>query len=306
MFKTKFTTLLIILLFIGGVAHSQINKEGKHIKIGHWQLQTDPGNFENNLTRLIDALHEADKQGIQIVSFPEAFLTGYFKEEERARKNSFSVNSPEMKEVLNKTKDINATFMVGFNERRGEELYNTVLVAEHGKLLGTYSKAFPCYGYFSPGRNFQVFERDSVKFGVIICADGGFIEPTRILALKGASIIFAPHYNYIKPEMLINHFMLVRSDHIARAVENSVWFVRGNNVTFGHDKGMNYDGIGYGDSYIIDPRGEMVAKSERNVETLISSEINIDFKLLPGAKTRSEISAKDLGEILLQTIKENR
>jgi hypothetical protein len=50
----------------------------------------------------------------------------------------------------------------------------------------------------------------------------------------------------------------------------------------------------------------MVARSERNVETLISSEINIGFKLLPGAKTRSEISANDLGEILLQTIEKNR
>ena len=36
-----------------------------------------------------------------------------------------------------------------------------------------------------------------MKFGVIICADGGYIEPARILALKGARIIFAPHYNYI-------------------------------------------------------------------------------------------------------------
>jgi predicted amidohydrolase len=304
--NNKYTTLLIILLFIGGIAQSQIKKEGKFIKIGHWQLQTNPGNFEENLTKLIDALREADKQGIQIVSFPEAFLTGYFKDAEKARKNNFSVNSPEIKELLDKTKDIKATFMVGFNESRGDKLYNTVLVAEQGKLMGTYSKAFPCYGYFSPGRDFPVFERDSVKFGVIICADGGFIEPARILALKGASIIFAPHYNYIKPEMLINHFKLVRSDHIARAVENSVWFVRGNSVTIGYDKGMNYKGIGYGDSYIIDPRGEMVVKSERNVETLISSEINIDFKLLPGAKTRSEISAKDLGEILLQTIERSK
>ncbi len=106
--------------------------------------------------------------------------------------------------------------------------------------------------------------------------------------------------------MLINHFQLVRADHIARAVENSVWFVRGNNVVFGQDKGMDYEGIGYGDSYIIDPRGEMVARSERNTETLISAVINLDFKMLPGAKTRSEVSAKALGEILLQTIKENK
>ncbi len=305
MLKTKFTTLLIILFFIGGIAHSQVKQGGKYIKIGHWQLDTDPGNFEKNLAKLIDALHEADKQNIKIVSFPESFLTGYYSNAERARKNSFSIDSDEIKELLNKTRDIKAMFMVGFNEMRGEKLYNTVLVAEQGKLIGTYSKAFPGYSYFTPGRKFPVFEKDGVKFGVIICSDGGFIEPARILALKGASIIFAPHYNYIKPKSLINHFKLVRSDHIARAVENSVWFVRGNNVNLGKDRGLEYDGIGYGDSYIVDPLGEIVVKSQRNVETLISYSINTEFTItLPGLKTRSEISAKELGEILLQTEKE--
>ncbi len=305
MLKTRFTTLLIILFFIGGIAHSQVKQGGKHIKIGHWQLDTDPGNFEKNLAKLIDALHEADKQDIKIVSFPESFLTGYYSNAERARKNSFSIDSDEIKELLNKTRDIKAMFMVGFNEMRGEKLYNTVLVAEQGKLIGTYSKAFPGYSYFTPGRKFPVFEKDGVKFGVIICSDGGFIEPARILALKGASIIFAPHYNYIKPKSLINHFKLVRSDHIARAVENSVWFVRGNNVNLGKDRGLEYDGIGYGDSYIVDPLGEIVVKSQRNVETLISYSINTEFTItLPGLKTRSEISAKELGEILLQTEKE--
>ncbi len=305
MLKTRFTTLLIILFFIGGIAHPQVKQGGKHIKIGHWQLDTDPGNFEKNLAKLIDALHEADKQNIKIVSFPESFLTGYYSNAERARKNSFSIDSDEIKELLNKTRDIKAMFMVGFNEMRGEKLYNTVLVADQGKLIGTYSKAFPGYSYFTPGRKFPVFEKDGVKFGVIICSDGGFIEPARILALKGASIIFAPHYNYIKPKSLINHFKLVRSDHIARAVENSVWFVRGNNVNLGKDRGLEYDGIGYGDSYIVDPLGEIVVKSQRNVETLISYSINTEFTItLPGLKTRSEISAKELGEILLQTEKE--
>lgn len=79
-----------------------------------------------------------------------------------------------------------AIFMVGSDELRGEDLFNTVLVAERGNLVGTYSKAFPCYDYFTSGRDFPVFERDGIKFGVVICVGGGYIEPTRILALKGA------------------------------------------------------------------------------------------------------------------------
>lgn len=270
------------------------------MKIGHYQLECEPGNYEGNLSKLINGLCEADEQQIDVISFPESFLTGYLSNSEKAKKYSFSLNSPEIRNLLEKTSEFKAMFMVGFNELRDDgNLYNTVLVTEHGELKGTYSKAFPCYDYFTPGRDFPVFEKDGVKFGVVICADGGYIEPTRILALKGVSIIFAPHYNYIGKEGLINHFQKVRSDHIARAVENSVWFVRGNNICSGYDSGLEMDGVGYGDSYILDPFGEIVARSERHVECLISSTINTKF---PGNSNRSFKSGTELGKILLETI----
>lgn len=273
------------------------------MKIGHYQLESDPGNFKGNLNKVIRGLQEADRQQIEIISFPESLLTGYFTNPEKARENSLVIDGPEIGELLNKTKDNNAMFMVGFNELRNGDLYNTVLVAERGELKGTYSKAFPCYEYFTPGREFPVFEKNGVKFGIVICADGGYIEPARILALKGASIIFAPHYNYIAKEGLINHFQKVRSDHIARAVENGVWFVRGNSVTEGYDKGLEMDGVGYGDSYILDPFGEMVARSQRHVECLICSTINTEF---PSTGNRSFKSGSELGEVLLKTLEQHK
>ncbi len=135
--------------------------------------------------------------------------------------------------------------------------------------------AFAAYMKFhQQGRDFPIFERDGVKFGVIICADGGYIEPTRILALKGARIIFAPHYNYIRKEGLIGHFMQVRADHVARARENGVHFVRGNNVAFGKDAAfIHSDGVGYGDSYILDADGEILRRSRRHVEDYFFADI---------------------------------
>ena len=87
-------------------------------------------------------------------------------------------------------------------------------------MLGTYSKCSAYMQFYKQGREFPVFERGGVKFGVIICADGGYIEPARILALKGARVIFAPHFNYIGIEGLIEPLPARPRDHIARAVEN--------------------------------------------------------------------------------------
>src|SRR5687768_9271339 len=214
------------------------------MRIGHCQFETLCGEFEHNLKRVEEGLARAEKDRVEIVSFPECFLTGYPDTEELARKGAFSVDSTEMMRVLDLTSRFDPTLIAGFNEVRGADLYNTALVAHRGHLLGIYSKCAAYQRFHKQGRTFPVFERKGVKFGVIICADGGYIEPARILALKGARIIFAPHFNVIPGEGAIAHFMKVRSDHTARAIENSVYFVRGNNVVLDAKKsGLSYEGI---------------------------------------------------------------
>ena len=272
------------------------------MKIGHCQLQCTPGDIQANAEKVLAGLGDADREGLAIVSFPESFLTGYFIDPARARANSLSLEDARIEALLSHAAGFSPTWMVGFNERRGEELFNSVLVAQGGRVLGRYSKAFPCYDYFTPGREFPVFEREGVKFGIVICADGGYIEPTRILALKGAKIIFAPHYNFIGKEGLISHFMKVRADHTARAVENDVWFLRGNNVVEGDDPGLGIVGVGYGDSYLIDPGGEIVVRSRRHVENMIVADIDPDAVENP--KRRTIASGRALGAQLIAALAE--
>ena len=117
--------------------------------------------------------------------------------EELARKGAFALDSPEALKVLDRTATFDPTFVFGFNELRGRDLYNMALVAHKGHVLGTYSKCSAYQPFHKQGREFPVFERGGVKFGVIICSDGGYVKPCRILALKGARVIFARHFNYI-------------------------------------------------------------------------------------------------------------
>lgn len=250
------------------------------MKIGHCQFESWCGDFERNLRRFEEGLKRADAEGVKIVSFPECFLTGYPDTGEEAVRGAFSVDSPQIKRVLEITARHAAVAIVGFNEKRGDELYNTALVAHHGQNLGIYSKCAAYQKFHKQGRTFPVWECEGVKFGVLICADGGYIEPARILALKGARIIFAPHFNYISDSGLLNHFMKVRADHTARAIENSVYFVRGNNVVLDPSKSgiTRNEGIGYGDSYVMDPGGEILARSRRHEEDFIVAEVDTKTK----------------------------
>jgi predicted amidohydrolase len=272
------------------------------MRIGHAQLESTAGDFDANLAKVVKALERAHRDRVEILCFPECFLTGYPDTEEAARKGAFSIGSPQMLKLLDKTSKLDPTFIVGFNELREKALYNTAVVVHKGHALGHYSKCSAYMPFHKQGREFPVFERGDVKFGVIICSDGGYIEPARILTVKGAKIIFAPHFNYIGKDHLLGHFVDVRSDHTARAVENRVYFVRGNNVCLKKDPAITrYDGVGYGDSYIMDPHGEIIVRSRRHHEDFIMADIDLDQAKDTGWKVgRSLWSHREFGKILAE------
>jgi predicted amidohydrolase len=277
------------------------------MRVAHCQFEPWCGDFEHNLARFEEGLSWAERERVEIVSFPECFLTGYPDTEEPARSGAFPVDGDKMMSVLNVSSRYEALGIVGFNEQRGADLYNTAAVVHRGHLLGTYSKCAAYMKFHRQGRTFPVFEHHGVKFGVIICADGGYIEPARILALKGARIIFAPHFNAIPGRSLLQHFEKVRADHTARAIENSVYFVRGNNVMLDAQKSgiTKYEGVGYGDSYVIDPGGEILVRSRRHVEDFIFADL--DLSKGPDQAwglTKSGWSYREFGALLAEAAKE--
>ena len=287
------------------------------MRIGSCQLESTSGDFDGNLKKVEAGLERAADERLEIVCFPECYLTGYQDSEEVTRKHAFSVGSPSFMRVLSATAQCPVTAIIGFNEARGEKLFNSAMIVQQGHLLGIYSKCSAYQPFHTQGREFPVFTREirrgphagkTVTFGVVVCSDGGFIEPSRILAVKGARVIFSPHYNSIPGPGLIGHFMKVRADHVARAVENSVYFLRSNSVTLGRDTGLTkFEGVGYGDSYLVDPHGEIVVRSQRHVEDFFFADIDPfadAFNDYGWGVGRSLYSAREYGPYLQSALKE--
>ena len=107
--------------------------------------------------------------------------------------------------------------------RQGGRLTNTgVFYDKHGELAGTYGKVHLPPGEreaSQPGDAFPVFEVEGVKVGMQICYDLNFPEGCRILALKGAEMVFWPNMWGGMPEDHTD--VLMR----ARAMENLVFLV---------------------------------------------------------------------------------
>jgi predicted amidohydrolase len=129
-------------------------------------------------------------------------------------------------------------------ERDGDMIYNTaVLIDRRGRVAAKYRKVHlptaEAEDGMTPGSDYQVFDTDFGRVGLIVCWDNWFVESARILRLKGAEILLFPLAGDAD-----DHWDLMSR---ARAVDNGLYIVSSNTVG--------------GNSRIIDPSGTVLAEA---------------------------------------------
>jgi predicted amidohydrolase len=245
------------------------------MKIAVFQGPVVFGDAEANLAATDAALAEAESQGAEILAMPETFLHGFYSPQKFRPEFAVDLQGLFFRSVLQRFQKSECTLLLGLNERRGEKVLNTVVIISKGKLVGTYSKSYAYLSYETRGDQFPVFEQRGIKYGIAICADTSYVEPSRILAMKGAQIIFTPHFNYISYDYLANHTTEVRNHHIAIAIDNGVYVAR-SNVVVPESVGLEpcgYAGVGVGDSLILDRRGRVLAEAGISRRALLFADL---------------------------------
>src|SRR6202051_4216297 len=143
--------------------------------------------------------------------------------------------------------------------------YNTAAVYDNdGTYLGKYRKnhiphtsGFWEKYFFKPGNlGYPVFQTRYAKVGVYICYDRHFPEGARLLGLNGAEIVFNPSATVAG----LSEY-LWKLEQPAHAVANGYLVGAINRVGFETPWNM---GEFYGQSYLVDPRGQMVAVGSRD------------------------------------------
>lgn len=242
-------------------------------KVAAFQGSLKQCDVQHNLDKTIKQLENAESNQVDVLCMPESFLHGYFESKQDALKHSLDLESTEYAKFLDQFKEYrNTTLLLGINERRSDAVYNTVIVIENGRHMGQYRKAYtyPPYDYFSLGRDFPVFEKDGVRYGIIICTDSKYREPAHILALKGAQILFCPMFNRVKNDAKMLHYLNRKSHFISRAFDNECWFVSSDIVWEQDEKHVC---AGY--STIVNKNGEVICKSEPFAEMQLQYSIPV-------------------------------
>ena len=165
-----------------------------------------------------------------------------------------------------------------YEEEMAGVYYNTAAVIDaDGSYLGKYRKShlphvagFWEKFFFKPGAsNWPVFDTAYCKLGVYICYDRHFPEGWRALSLAGAEYIVNPSATVAG---LSEH--LWKLEQPASAVANGVYIGAVNRI--GTEAPWNI-GEFYGQSYFVNPRGQIEKEASRDRDELIVHDLDMDM-----------------------------
>jgi N-carbamoylputrescine amidase len=243
------------------------------MRIAGIQISAGP-DVERNIQRAMEMAEVAVEKDARVICYPELFLVPWFLKNEN--RSVFSQALSSLGETLGRFQSLSdktkTVLIIPFFESLSGKYYNSAAVFDCGKLLGTYRKLhlpdIPLYReqfYFSPGdAGIPVFETSQGRIGVQLCWDNLFPEGSRVLALKGAELVFAP-----TAASLDTHLLWERAIS-ANAFANNMFIFRVNRV--GQEDGVSF----YGRSFCVDPLGEMVSELAGGKEAIVIAEIDLN------------------------------
>jgi N-carbamoylputrescine amidase len=253
---------------------------------------------DRNIEKAIKLTQIAIEKGANLICFQELFTTHWFPREMNKRYFSLAekVDGFTISKMQKLAEESRVVLICPIFEVDENSFYNSAIVIDaNGEILGSYRKIhvpqIPLWEeryYFSPGNlGFPVFKTKFAPIGIQICWDNFFPEGSRILALKGAQILFSPtaaaFASQRKWETVIS----------SNAIANGVYIFRVNRV--GSEEKQDF----YGRSFCISPEGELLDKPTGMKDSIALIEIdlkNIDKvrKEWPFFKDRRPDSYKEI------------
>ncbi|OBS09601.1 nitrilase-related carbon-nitrogen hydrolase [Acidihalobacter prosperus] len=233
------------------------------ITVGIWQDNGITGSVERNLVIIGTAAEQAREKNVEVLVFPECFLTGYYQAPERVRTVAGEVTDDVLGAIAEVARRTGVALVVGSYEKSPEGIFNAAHFFAPGASRPITYRKRALYGdweksVFKRGNGPVLFDYKGIRFGILICFDIEFPELLRETALQHAEIalvptaLMAPHDNV--PKLMIP----------TRAIENGIHVVYANRV--GEEGELSFVGL----SCIAGPFGPIAAAGQ-GAELLVES-----------------------------------
>ena len=224
----------------------------ERVRVGAVQMISQQGEIGANVAKALDYCDQAAKKGVEMLCLPECASTGFEWLGDRdaaAKVYAEPVPGPMVEVFAEKARATGMYIIFGVVERprNTKKIYNTAfLVGPEEGYIGRHRKVH-AEKVFAPGAEAPVFDTRYGKVGIFICADQRSPELSRLLALKGARILFQPtNYFHADGVDIRRRYMGKCTAQRARAMDNGVHLVIAN---AGRPEYVN-------NSRIVEPNGQ--------------------------------------------------
>lgn len=289
------------------------------VKVATVQFEHANGDKASNLAKIREFTAAAAKEGVQILTFPEACITGYWFWRNLSREALEQLAEPvptgtSSQELMVLSQKYNMTIGAGLLENDNGTMYNTYVVAmpngefkKHRKLHAFESD------HINPGDTITVFDTPhGCRVGVLICYDNNIGENVRLAALEGAQVMMAPHQtggcrsNDPNIMGIIDGALWDACKENPEAIEAEFYGPKGREWLLrwlparAHDNGMFYifsngvgrddDEIRTGNAMIIDPYGRILSETWKADDAMVTA--TLDLTLIENSTGRRWIRTR--------------
>jgi NAD+ synthase (glutamine-hydrolysing) len=243
----------------------------RRLRLALAQVNPTVGDFEGNVRKIVTAIAGARRAGARIVAFPEMVIPGYPPEDLVFKPAFIEANLAALDDVRRASSGLTA--IVGFIDKR-DDIFNAAAVLHDGALAGIYHKQYlPNYGVFDENRYFQagtenlVFDAGDATFAVNVCEDIWYpAGPATAQGLAGAELIVTINgspYHAGKARF--------REQMVATRAADELVCLAFVNMVGGQDE-LVFDG----GSFIVNERGEVVARGRQFAEDFVVADVDLD------------------------------
>ena len=258
--------------------------ETKKLRITGAQLSFTVGAIQENKSKILNTLEEAEKINSDIVVFPELCVTGYPPEDLLLRESFVGKNFAVLEEIAEFSGRTSG--VIGFVDRSLEEqtmdnvdrnITNAAAIVQNGDVKGIYHKCYlPNYSVFDEARYFakgtkpeEIFWYEDIAVGINICEDVWINNgPAEEQVKQGASLIININASPFDINKTESRKVNVRDK--AKKLKVPILYL---NMVGGQDE-LVFDG----GSFLVDADGNIIYEARQFSEEIFSFDLELEIK----------------------------